>query len=670
LFIPLKSWPDVSRSPRDISRLFGSASSPQQRILRQALSLPDDKLILGLDLEFFNDNPHILGLSDGCLSVSVSWDDGRREFEKLLRDKKDNLVIVGHSVISSDLFVLRNMGFDIPVVNFEDTIILWWLTNMHLCKVSQKGSLDDGEIKRGQGYMNLGAMASIMTSLSNWKECRGEACDEICCPTHDVFGYNGIDSIAPVLALPSLIKSARYKGVHKLYPMHKELAYELEEMSRYGVKIDVDYVKKLEGDFKREKIALKEALPFNPNSGKQVKEFFRERDISLDDTEEETIRKAVEEHDDEYLDSLLEYKEMGKGTDSWFGPKFMDAHGFVHPRLGFYTSTARLMCANPNLQNISKRRLDRHNCVCGHKDVAHLPVCHCGCIKFKGQSIGKRVRQAIIAPEGYYIMRADYSNAENRVFLHMAGYEIGRDVDLHDWVMRVAGIEETDEFAISLGGARDAAKSIQHAGNYMEGLQLLDGISLKGKRIQAEIAAGARIIYPSWQFEGKTVSFTGINLAKRAFGSATYENRKKALDIAGKYFGKFDGVRTLQQRICQQIEKEKVVRPPHGYVLLSYGFAEERMKTAAACYGSQPVAHITKLALLDIARKFRAGRLMRPVLQIHDEVLTYVHKSIDPEEASKWLKESMELETPEIPGLVLPTDRSWGMNWNQQTEIE
>jgi hypothetical protein len=699
----MRDWPNVSRRASDISKLGGAHSYAIQKTLRKAIGANDKQLIIGLDFEFHNDKPHIIGLSDGSLNVSVPYANGARPFQDLLKRFDKNLVLVGHSLISSDLFVLRASGIDFPVNSTEDTIILWWLTNMHLCKVSQKGSIDDGDIKRGSGFMNLGAMASVNTSLNNWKECRGEGVCDGPCPEHDVFGYNGIDSVAPVLALSSLHRKAKLTGVAKLYPMHRELAYELEEMSRFGVFIDVPYIKELQGTFERDKKELKERFPFNPNSPKQVVEHFGAKGITLSDTAEETIRDLVEDNDDEILDLLLEYKEMGKGTDSWFGPKYLDKRGFVHPRIGFYTSSARMMCSSPNFHNVAKRRKDRRNCECGHKLTEHIEAAGinysgdeasvrgcvragCSCERFSGQSIGKRIRRAIIAPEGYYIIRADYSNAENRVFLYEAGYDIphvnerGERFDLHQWVVEIAGLTDDMPFSVSLGNAREAAKSIQHAGNYMEGLQLLDDIGLRSKRVKDEINAGARVIYPDWRFEGKTVSFTGINLARRAFGEATWDKRKEALGIAERYFGRFDKVRGLQQRITRQIETDKAVRPPHGYVTLSYGFAEDRMKTAAAIWGSQPVAHISKLALVDLARKFKRDGKLRPILQIHDEILGYCSKDIPPDEAGRLLRASMEIETSEMPGLILPAEASWGdpdikgadgkSNWRDQKKLK
>lgn len=962
-------YPTVSRDAADILRLFGPEAEPAQRAAIAMLGARRN--YLGCDLEFDEqENPSILGVSDGHLHVSVPYGEGIELFKELV--KKHNPVFVGHSFISADFFVFRNAGIHLDLLDVQDTIIWHWLTGMHLCKTSQKSEDGDGE-KRGRGYMNFWAFVSLWTSLPNHKEHRGENCAGPC-PECDVYAYNGLDAYGPLLALSEVVKVARIRGIAKLYPMHRDLAYVLAEMQRYGIQGDMPYVETLRVELARDKERIAAQLPFSPTSPKQIIDYFKERDIDLEDTQEGTIREAIElGADDEFLELLLQFKELGNGPDRWFGPKFVDANGRVHPRLGFFTSSARLMCASPNFQNLTKRRVDRHTCVCGKKDTDHVDgTCEATlCVKFRPVNVGKKIRRAVVASPGTYLMKADYSNAENRNFLHLAGVRVERSRDLHTWVMQQANITEDLEFSIRLGGAREAAKSVQHAcltgdhevltpqgwvpistcsenvtiaqwdvnggvvsfvrpiafhkypvvgeltslqgrslqtlatsnhtwpvnisgawngrkysktqrktvdkfscgrihtsgllidperevltdleiqqavavqadgclrpkgevsfhvvkerkkerltelfgvkgkpcgchergeefyisrsmkyrlldsdksfnanvllmserqrrlflgelllwdgsiraaasiqyrydnsdykslvwvqtiahltnsqallrvdssksgykstkkmwrlsfnrrqfaatdrlekstkhfegdvycftvpsgyflvrykdtihvtgnSNYLEGLQLKTEAELRSERMRQEIKVGARLVYPKWNFEGRIVTFTGANLAQRAFGSKTWENRKKALDITERYFSAFPAVRLLQQDICRRMEKEKAVITPLGYYTLALGDAEERMKTACAIWGSQPVAHLTKLSLIDLHAQFRGGRPMRPILQVHDEELCEVSQEIPPREAFGWLQGSMEIEMPDIPEMVIPIDAAF-----------
>lgn len=668
MYRPISQWPGVSRAAEDIRRLLG-------------------KTLLGLDFEWDkHGKPTLLGLSDGDFHVSVPYREGREYFLELL-NQSPLPVFTGHNIVGADLFVLNREGLELPLENIEDTIIRHWLVNMHLSKSSGKAALEeDAGEKRGRGFNNLWTMSSLYTDLPHWKDCRGASCEGPC-PVHDEQGYNGLDAAAPVQSLPHLKKTMALRGLERLYPLHRELAWVLADMREYGVFVDVPYIDQLRADHERERAEFEAQLPFNPKSNPQVLDFFDKKyGIKLDDNTEETIREAVEDAGGEdiapeELVLLLEFKELGNGPDRWFQPYytdkngyqagFLDPHGFIHPHLSFFTSSARLMCSSPNLQNVAKRRKSRRKCECGHMKVEHAGKCMivgCTCEKFRGEAIGKKIRRAFIAPPGWYIARADLSNAENRVVLHLSGYSIGREVDLHAWVRDIAGLTEDMEFSKILGGAREAAKSIQHAGNILEGLQLKTLQELRSPRMKREIQAGARVVYPNWTFEGKVITFTGVNLARRAFGEATYENRKKALEIADKYFSRFPGVRAFQQRVSAQCEREHAVRPPNGYVTLSYGAPDDRMKQAQGIWQQQPVAHVTKLALLNLHRRWREQGNIRPVLQVHDEIITYVRDDVPPDQGMKWVQQDMEVENTdgELKGLVIPAEPSHGSNWRDQ----
>lgn len=670
---PLLSWPPISRSEDIILEL-------------------KPRPYLGLDLEWGlkTEQPTIIGQSDGTVTVSCSFDDGIGAFNELLK-RSPFAEIVGHNVVSADVMVLRKLGINIPLNRVEDTIIRHWLVNMHLCKTTKKAGLEeDAGEKKGRGFMNLGTVLSLYTDLRYYKECRGARCEGPC-PEHSPFEYNGTDALGPVIAIPKLKTACKLRGVEHLYPMHRELAMVLAEMSERGLKIDVDYVDQLRTDFIAQKTQMKEEFPFNPQSPQQVMAFFKARGVELEDAKEETIRDAVEEYpDDEVLDQFLMFKELGNGPDRWFAKRewvtktpegkpcsphwagFVDGNGYVHPRLGMFTSSGRLMCADPNFQNVPKRRLDRRNCACGHTIKLHEGKCTaagCECKRFNGINLGKKLRRAVIAPEGYYIIRADYSNGENRVYLYLAGYPPPKG-DLHQWMTENIGIAADHPFALKMGSPRDAAKSVTHATDYGEGLQLKTLAELRTPAIRNEISKGARVVCSDWRFEGKIVTFTGANLAQRAFGSKTLENRRLALEIQERYIAKFPGIRALQKRITKQIENERMVRPPHGYALLSYGRAEDRIKQALAVWGSQPVAHLSKVALLNLDRHWKQGRPVDCRLQIHDEMLAYTPEKVDPKIAGMWLRGDMEIETPEMKGFVLPAEASYGPNWAAQTKLK
>jgi len=638
VFQVLREWPTFSRRAADLPSI-----------------VPKPLLSVDLEWNIRTNKPTIVGVSNGEWGVSCSWDEGKVYFRELLR-KYPSVDILTYNGISSDAPVLAEEGIPIPLERHQDGILWHFLTNMSLCKGTKKADDDEGE-KRGRGWMNLYAACSFYLSVPRWKDCIGEPqCSEESrpCPERDPWAYNYNDCHWIARAFPAMQQRARLLGVDRLYPLHRDLAAVLAKVRERGVLVDVPYVDKLRGDFEKACEEGRAAFPFNPDSPKQVAAYFKGKGISLENSQETTIRDAVEDHDDTELERLLEYKELGKGPDRWYAPLvfnydknrwdgYVDGNGFIHCNLQFFTSTGRLACSNPNLQNVAKRRRDRST----------------------GESLGKRVRRAIIAPEGYYLYRADLKNAENRVFLHLAGYRDIPNLDFHSHMRDMIGIKEEDPFAISQGNAREAAKTVTHATDYMEGIKLLTPIEYKSPRIQSEISGGVRLAFPDWTVWGKIVTFTGINLAKRAFGSATWDNRRRALAVTMKYFEGFPKLRGLQMEITKQVERERCVRPPTGYVLSSYGYEEDRLKTAAAMWGSNPVAHATKYAMLNV----EAHPQLTLVLQVHDEILVYADRRHEPTLVAKWMRECLEIEMPEIPGLVIPAEPTYGKTWADQTEI-
>jgi DNA polymerase I-like protein with 3'-5' exonuclease and polymerase domains len=633
VYTALQKWPEVSRNPEDIKNLYGK--SP-----------------LGLDFEWDKTgHPTILGISDGVLHIAVPFSDGAPFFRELLSTHPQTR-FVGHNLIGADLQILKTEGIEISLSQVEDSILAHWLVNMHLSKSSGKAALEeDAGEKRGRGFNNLWTMASLYTDLPHWKDCRGASCEGPC-PEHDEPWYCALDAAAPVLALPTLKRTMQLRGAIPLYELHKELASVLADMQERGIKVDVPYVQQLKEEHEKHKLEIFSQLSFNPRSPQQAIEHFKTKyDLELADAQEVTVSELVDELGNQAPAELLlwlDYKQFGNGPDRWYAPQtigsdgfmtgYVDTAGLLHPHLGMFTSSGRLMCSSPNLQNIGKRR----------------------------KSIGKAYRKAIVARPGYYLVRADLSNAENRVVLHFSGYSVAREVDLHAWVRDISGLTEDMDISKALGNAREAAKSIQHANSILEGLQLKYPQELRAPKIKSEIAAGARIVYPNWTFEGRVVSFSGVNLARRAFGSASWENRKKALDISKQYFSRFPGVRAFQQRVSKQCEIEHAARPPLGYVTLSYGMPEDRMKQAQAIWQQQPVSHVTKLALLNLHRRMKRDGLMFPLLQIHDEILCEVNESVDPNTAMTWLQEDMEVNV--LDGLIIPAEPSYGPSWGEQTK--
>jgi hypothetical protein len=133
-----------------------------------------------------------------------------------------------------------------------------------------------------------------------------------------------------------------------------------------------------------------------------------------------------------------------------------------------------------------------------------------------------------------------------------------------------------------LGEVWNAIKSILHGGHYGEGIALVEAGKLRTTYYTNRISKKALEVVNGWMYEGKQVCLTGVNLAARMFGSATYENRRKALDLQRRYFSKFSGVRTLQIDLSRKIERDGALRSAFGFYLQLYGLPFPKLKTGLA----------------------------------------------------------------------------------------
>lgn len=301
---------------------------------------------------------------------------------------------------------------------------------------------------------------------------------------------------------------------------------------------------------------------------------------------------------------ILEYRSLSKLKTTYtdklplmINPITARVHTSYHQAV---TVTGRLSCSDPNLQNIPMRNDE-----------------------------GRRIRQAFIAPEGYRIVSADYSQIELRIMAHLsqdAGLlkAFHEDQDVHSVTASEIFFIPIDQVT---GEQRQRAKAINFG--------LIYGMSAFGLARQLGVS---------------------LNAAQR------YMDR---------YFERYPGVLDYMKRIRKQVSEQGYVSTLDGrrvYLPDACSSNGMRRKSAERAAINAPMqgtaADITKRAMIAvdswITRKEQ--RIVRMIMQVHDELVFEVHESIIElfrYRVRNLMEGSAELAVP------LKVDVRVGANWGE-----
>lgn len=664
----------------------------------------------GLDFEFNETKagvyrPTITGLAFSDKGIAASRFDA--DTLRLLVDyiMATGKKLVCYSVIGAELKVIKDsLGIDVPLDNLEDAMLRHYLMNQDFCKAPSKTEGDDAG---ALGFMNL-YTAGTMTvdDCYQWKECRGKACDGPC-PRHLVFDYCGVDSWVGRHANKVYKEQMKQWNVpEQLYRELLEVSYIAEEMQQKGIAVNREYVHGLEAGFTEAQLAkmdqsklsdkeikklargfegIKDDLfpqtdgqfeHFNPKSSEQVIQWFQGRGVALESNDRKDVHKALEKaaerfgfaNPDEmgasedlplHLDMLYrldQYKAAGKGLKPWFADKYFGVDGYVHARfIVTGTSTGRLSSSKPNFQNIPAR---------GFGDWVRR------CVEPRHESLD--------------LVKADFSQLELRMCLYLAEVDpeiIGADAFLYlvdntgDLMYRAAELTDPTKFAKDpRKAARNIAKTISHAGDYLEGFKVLYASDLMKPKTKREIEYGALKVYHkkymphlsrNWEYRGGIVAFTGANLAERLFGDRSLENRKKALHIQEDiYFAKFPMLRAWHQKVLAEVESRGYVRSPIGRFLRLYGTPEDDAKMATAFLGQGVSADHVQGVMLRFFRELKAI----PIMQVHDELVFEIDRGWSNKQANEFMSIMTE-PTWRLPNFKAACETKRGRNWLDTEQI-
>ncbi|GGJ04152.1 DNA polymerase I [Halopseudomonas pertucinogena] len=263
------------------------------------------------------------------------------------------------------------------------------------------------------------------------------------------------------------------------------------------------------------------------------------------------------------------------------------------------TATGRLSSSDPNLQNIPIRTAE-----------------------------GRRIRQAFIAPDGYRIMAADYSQIELRIMAHLAQDE---------------GLLEA--FRQGLDVHRATAAEVF-------------GVPLE------EVTADQRR-------SAKAINF-GLIYGMSAFGLAKQigVDRKQSQAYIDRYFTRYPGVLRYMEDTRRQAAEQGYVETLFGRRLYlpeihsrNQAMRKGAERTAINAPMQGTAADIIKRAMVTVDQWLQdSGLDARVVMQVHDELVLEVREDLI-EQVSAGLQERMSAAASlDVPLLV---ETGVGANWDE-----
>ena len=408
-----------------------------------------------------------------------------------------------------------------------------------------------------------------------------------------------------------------FPRLRQLYEeLEQPLAPVLQRMEHLGVLVDRELLRAQSREFSVQLQELtaqarKEAgLEFNMDSPKQLQQILfeklqipvtRKTPTGQPSTAEDVLEELAVSYPLPRL--ILEYRALAK-LKSTYTDKLPE---LVDPRTGrIHTSyhqavaqTGRLSSADPNLQNIPIRRPE-----------------------------GRRIRQAFIAPPGYVLMAADYSQIELRIMAHLSGDEGLLSAFAEDRDVHVATAAEV--FSVPLES-----------------------------------------VSPDQRRTAKTINF-GLIYGMSPFGLARQLgiDRGSAQRYVERYFARYPGVKRFMDETRHSARETGYVETVYGRRLylpdIRAGAAAQRQYAERSAINAPmqgTAADIIKRAMIAVdAWCQREDTPARLIMQVHDELVLEVRADAAESVAAAIQQRMIAAGELRVP---LKVDIGVGPNWDK-----
>ena len=523
------------------------------------------------------------------MTEQVSIDDALKAIKQILKAK-----VVGQN-LKFDLSLLYYQYGIEEITPFADTMILAWLLNagskigldtlaQKFFKYKMKPFKD--MVKKGETFASVDIeLATFYASEDAWM-------------TYKL--YKKLDDI--------LLPQLKIEAKEVEYPFINILI----KMEQRGIKLDLEKLKKSKSTLTLKIIELTKEIyqltnsEFNIKSTQQLGVILFNH-LGLEggkktktgySTNEAVLTSLKDKH--EVIPKILEYRSVQKILSTYVDPLLKLAQKDKNSRvytsfLQTGTATGRLSSKNPNLQNIPVR-----------------------------SELGRTIREAFIAKDGYKLLSIDYSQIELRLLAHfskdsalMEAFQNGLDIHMAT-AIRLFGEEDAT-------AKRGFAKSVNFG--------ILYGMG--AKKLSNEL------------------------------GVTTHE----AKEIIQNYFASFPTVKNFLEQIQDSVKKQGFVETIlKRRRIFDYESANGMQKAAFMRESINTVfqgsaADLIKLSMIEIEEYIQKESIDGAMLlQIHDELIFEIKEEIVEEISSKFkyiMENILELDIP------LKCSVSIGNSWGE-----
>lgn len=565
---------------------------------------PHKAELVGISFSLEPDTGYYLPISHMYLGVpkQIDKDLALELLRNILED--ENVLKVGQN-IKYDAIILKHAGINLKGIYF-DTMVASYVINPGI----RQHNLDH----LAQHYLNH--------KMIPYHDVVGKGKAEISfagVPVEMAMEYSGEDADI-TLKLKTILENqlAKDKNQDLFHNIEMKLLPVLMDMELAGIKIDIPFFRGMSGSFTKRireletKIFEAAGANFNLNSTQQLGHILFEK-LGLP-VQKKTAKTKSYSTDVKVLKKLaregygiseliLQYRTLAKLKST-----YLDALvKIANPRTGrIHTSynqtvaaTGRLSSSSPNLQNI--------------------PI--------RGEA-GREIRKGFIAEDGHYLLSADYSQVELRLFAHYSG-----DAALLEAFRNGQDIH-----------TRTASEILGFA---------IDDVTPEMRQIAKAINFG--IIY---------------GMGARKLAEELNIDNKTAKEYIESYYDRYKGVVRYRESITKQARE-------NGYVttlfnrrryLPEINSDNKRIKAEAERIAiNTPIqgtaADLIKMAMINIhTRLKREGHKSRMLLQVHDELILEVPEDEIEVIQSLIIKEMEGVHKLDVP---LKVDSSYGKNWDE-----